>query len=334
MDSYPKISIITPNFNGGPFLEETLKSVINQKYPNLEFIVIDGGSTDESVEIIKSYEKDLTYWVSEPDSGQSEAINKGLQKCNGRIINWLNSDDYYQPNILFEIAEIYNSYSPLVISGRSRIFDSASEKTLKYSKGTDVYTGNLAKTLGWARMDQPETFFTREAIDIMGALNEDLHYIMDREWWIRYLLHFGQERIYKGDEVWVNFRIHGDSKTTNHSDLFESEHLSLFHFLAKSVHENKIQDFLTQNFNIQETLAFAQLEQFIEPNKELIRQALHYQLLLQADIAYANERWELAKKSLKVINPSLLAPKDRKYLKKIFSRVTLLPKYLIRALRR
>lgn len=92
-----KISIVTPSFNQGEYLEETIDSVLSQKYPNLEYIIMDGGSKDNSVDIIKKYEKYLTYWESKPDRGQSHAINKGLKKCNGEIFNWLCSDDYLEP---------------------------------------------------------------------------------------------------------------------------------------------------------------------------------------------------------------------------------------------
>src|ERR1700682_4180145 len=99
----PRISVVTPSFNQGPYLERTICSVLDQKYPNLEYIIIDGGSTDESVEIIKRYKRHLTYWVSEPDAGQSNAINKGLRRATGTILTWLNSDDYYMTRALNSI---------------------------------------------------------------------------------------------------------------------------------------------------------------------------------------------------------------------------------------
>jgi glycosyltransferase involved in cell wall biosynthesis len=103
----PKISIVTPSFNQGRFIEKTILSVIEQDYPNLEYIIIDGGSTDESVEIIKKYEKHLAYWVSEPDRGQSHAINKGFERATGEIFGWLNSDDWYHPGALKALAEAF-----------------------------------------------------------------------------------------------------------------------------------------------------------------------------------------------------------------------------------
>lgn len=101
---WPKISIVTPSLNQGQYIEETIRSVLLQGYPNLEYIVIDGDSSDESVEIIQKYDKWLTYWISELDKGQSHAINKGIYKCTGAIFTWLNSDDYYNPNAFLSIV--------------------------------------------------------------------------------------------------------------------------------------------------------------------------------------------------------------------------------------
>src|SRR5437660_10608827 len=101
----PRISIVTPSFNQGPFLERTIRSVLDENYPDLEYIIIDGGSTDESVDIIKRYARHLAYWVSEPDAGQSNAINKGLRRATGTILAWLNSDDCYLPGVFQTIVE-------------------------------------------------------------------------------------------------------------------------------------------------------------------------------------------------------------------------------------
>ncbi len=108
--TYPKISIVTPNLNQGKFLEETILSVLDQKYPNLEYIIIDGGSTDNSIDIIKKYEKNLFYWTSEKDNGMYEAIQKGFEKATGDIMAWINSDDLYHRNVFFVVAEIFSNF--------------------------------------------------------------------------------------------------------------------------------------------------------------------------------------------------------------------------------
>src|SRR5688572_2633651 len=145
---YPKISIITPSYNQGEYIEKTILSVLEQNYPNLEYIIIDGGSTDNSTEIIRKYADRITYWISEPDKGQSDAINKGLKLATGDIVNWLNSDDYYEPGALFKVAEAFNNPEVNVFAGRSHLFTGVD--TIVYdSQGTDIYPENLAKTIGW-----------------------------------------------------------------------------------------------------------------------------------------------------------------------------------------
>ncbi|WP_162426436.1 glycosyltransferase family 2 protein [Pontibacter pudoricolor] len=210
---WPKISIVTPSYNQGQFIEQTILSVINQSYPNLEFIIIDGGSTDNTIEVIKRYEKDITYWISEPDKGQSHAINKGLERCTGEIFNWLNSDDWYQPNALYEVAlQFMNDPSVHVVSGYENHVYANGE--LHLCEGTSLMK-TLEETIEWAQIAQPSTFFRTSIIKEVGPLPEDMHYIMDGELWVRYLLLHGQERFLKINKPLVNFRLHEGSKTVS-----------------------------------------------------------------------------------------------------------------------
>jgi glycosyltransferase involved in cell wall biosynthesis len=219
---WPKISIITPSYNQGKYIEETIRSVLAQNYPNLEYIIIDGGSTDETLEIIEKYEPWISYWVSEPDNGQSHAINKGLMKCTGEIFNWLNSDDFYTPGTLFEVASKFKGDSTLqVVSGYERYIKNGSGEEEVF-EGTLVDT-DLEKTIELSQIGQPSTFFKTSKFKELGPIPEDLHYVMDGEMWVRYLLLNGQGKFCKIEKILVNFRLHNDSKTVNCIDSFHYE---------------------------------------------------------------------------------------------------------------
>ncbi len=189
-DSLPKISIITPSYNQGEFLEDTIKSVIEQKYPNLEYIIIDGGSTDNSVDIIKKYESHFSYSVSEKDNGQTAAINKGFKIATGDIIAWLNSDDFYYPGALNLIAEMYLSDSEAgLYIGNGAVADKKGNRIRRYSHNIIFDYDTLLK--GSNYILQPSTFINAKAIKEVGLLDESLHYAMDLEYWFRVASKFG-----------------------------------------------------------------------------------------------------------------------------------------------
>lgn len=227
----PRISIVTPSYEQGQFIEETIDSVLSQGYDHLEYIIIDGGSQDKTVEIIKKYEKHLSYWVSEPDKGQSHAINKGLSRCTGEIFNWLNSDDYYEPDSFAHIAGVFDREKCDIYCGKSRIFDSTG--ILFTSRGTDIYPDRLDKTIGRARIDQPESFWRTDILKGIGGINDDLHYLMDRDIWIKYLFANGQEKVFQDDKILVNFRHHDDSKTVSDRSKFKRERNDYFLAMTK-----------------------------------------------------------------------------------------------------
>lgn len=182
--SFPKISIVTPSFNQGHYLEKTILSVIDQGYPNLEYIIIDGGSTDNSVEIIKRYEQHLAFWESVPDRGQSHAINKGFERATGDILAWLNSDDWYAPGALLAVADVFavNPGAGAVV-GAGEMVDTAGAR-LVHLDPFEVSVGGLYHWLDrffW----QPSCFFTRTAWETCGPLDENIHYAMDLDLWLK-----------------------------------------------------------------------------------------------------------------------------------------------------
>lgn len=235
----PKISIVTPSYNQGQYIEETILSVINQNYPNLEYIIIDGGSTDNTVETIQKYEQYITYWVSEPDHGQSHAINKGLEQCTGDVFNWLNSDDYYEPEALFKVGEAFTNPNTYVLAGKERRVGERGEE-VGVSGGTSIMA-SISETIGKCHIDQPSTFFRLSALEPLLPLDNSFHYLMDGEVWLRFLLYWGQNNIQKSDEILVNFRLHQSSKTVSFSQGFQ---------IDKNTFENN----LLQMFNIDNTI--------------------------------------------------------------------------------
>lgn len=230
---WPKITIITPSFNQGQFLEETILSVLNQNYPNLEYMVIDGGSTDNSVDIIKKYSSRLSYWISEKDKGQSDAINKGLKHATGDIFNWLNSDDYYEPGTLKKIAEAFMSDENITcVTARERRI-TADGRFRNISFGTTV-AATPEETIARAHIDQPSTFFRFSAIKQIGPVDESLRYCMCGDIWVRYVLEFGIDSIKRLPDVIVNFRYHESSKTFSQLIHFTEEIRQIDASIAKA----------------------------------------------------------------------------------------------------
>lgn len=234
----PKISIVTPSFNQGQFIEQTILSVINQGYPNLEYIIIDGGSTDNTLDVIKKYADRITYWISEPDNGQSDALNKGLEKCTGDIFNWINSDDYLETGALLIIADAFNNVNTDIVCGYTSIFEDTVEKEVVKHR-TTVY-GCLEATLVQQRISQPAMFYRLSVLKNLGGINTNLHYIMDLELWFRYLCSNGQDKMIFKDDLFAHFRIHGASKTGAYEERFREEEKAIWFYLLSILNANKI----------------------------------------------------------------------------------------------
>lgn len=180
---WPKISIVTPSFNQARYLEKTILSILNQNYPNLEYIIIDGGSTDCSVEIILKYKKYIDYWVSEKDNGQSDAINKGFDKSTGEILAWLNSDDIYLPNTFATISNFLKDHLNVdVLYGDTYVIDTNDQivqefKEIKFSKGALVH--------GAINLIQPNLFWRRDIFYRSGKIRTVFNFSMDIDLWLR-----------------------------------------------------------------------------------------------------------------------------------------------------
>jgi glycosyltransferase involved in cell wall biosynthesis len=180
--NYPKISVITPSYNQGQFLERTILSIINQNYPNLEYIVIDGGSTDNSVEIIKKYETRIVYWVSEKDKGQTDAINKGMRKATGDIVCWINSDDVLLPGAVQIVARYFNRHSNVEFLNGLTICIDKDDKILRIGH---ILNSKWFHKKGVYNISQQGMFWKKYIFEKIGELDETLHYAMDTEWIIR-----------------------------------------------------------------------------------------------------------------------------------------------------
>ncbi|ANE55597.1 glycosyltransferase family 2 protein [Methylomonas sp. DH-1] len=185
-EQLPKISVIIPTFNQGNFIEKTIESVISQDYPNFELIIIDGGSTDNTVDIIRKYEQYLTYWVSEPDRGQSHAINKGMAKATGDVLTWLNSDDWYLPGTLCKFSDLFrNNPGAVMVVGSGRIIDSAGNEIHFIKPNQSIDLESLFDWLNGGDFLQPSSAFSRLAWEMAGPIDESIHIALDVDLWIR-----------------------------------------------------------------------------------------------------------------------------------------------------
>ena len=207
--NWPLISIVTPSYNQAQFLEATIQSVQNQDYPNLEYIIIDGGSRDGSVEIIEKYANNITFWVSEPDNGQVDALHKGFALSTGEILGWLNSDDVFlHSQVLSEVADIFCRYPDLhMLTGSGMILDGQG-KWLRQIPYVPQYV--QATTLRYRNFVlQPATFFHRSIFEDT-PLDANLHYAFDWDFWIRVSQKYN---VLSVPNVWAGARWWGENKT-------------------------------------------------------------------------------------------------------------------------
>ncbi len=200
------VSIITPSYNQAAYLEQTIQSVLSQDYPRLEYFVIDGASTDGSVEVIKKYADRLAGWVSEKDSGQAAAINKGLSRANGEILAWLNSDDYYLPDTIPEVAKIFEEHPDVLLIYGDMLAVDERGRTINVLKYKQLPLEDL---LCFQIIGQPSVFFRRSALERVGLLDTTFHFLLDHQLWIRMAQ---QGKILHVPQTWSAARYHAAAK--------------------------------------------------------------------------------------------------------------------------
>jgi glycosyltransferase involved in cell wall biosynthesis len=217
-----KLSVVTPSYNQGEYLEETIDSVLSQNIPNLEYIIMDGGSKDNSVSIIKKYEKHLHYWVSEPDGGQTQAINKGFTKATGDILCYLNSDDVYFPGTLNKVVSLFEDNNKLeLVYGDHAIY---------YPDGSLIAKPKIAYDFdiclnAYLTIPQPSSFWTRRIFDQVNGFNDEFQFCFDYDFFLRvgHQLIENPESILHVKDLWSKFRVHDESKTISNQAGFSRE---------------------------------------------------------------------------------------------------------------
>lgn len=225
----PEFSIITPVLNQVSTIEKCIDSVAIQDV-DVEHIIIDGGSTDGTVDIIREHEDKLAFWVSEPDCGQSHAINKGLKRASGTWFNWLNADDQLAENALGTVQKTAKSDTQVVV-GKCRHVNLKGETV---AEGSARIWYSLEATLGNYSMGQPSVFYRTEIVKQLGGLNENLHLCLDMDLWFRFLLSFGQNQIEITEAVLSEFLVHDKAKSSSLSNEMEAEKYGIYHALLSN----------------------------------------------------------------------------------------------------
>ncbi len=213
----PRISIVTPSYNQGPYLEQTIRSVLDQNYPNLEYIICDGGSKDDSVAIIKKYADKLAFWCSEKDGGQSNAINKGFTHATGDIYAYINSDDYFLPGAFERVAREYQAGGKFIVGWSQYLEPNGDFRAYPWQTHNEPGDWLIKNPI-----PQQSAFWTSALWNQLGPFREDLHYSFDYEYWLRIKFRAGVHP-HLVNQCLAIFRLHGASKTMSSETPFDAE---------------------------------------------------------------------------------------------------------------
>ncbi|MRS02662.1 glycosyltransferase, partial [bacterium] len=220
--------IVTPSYNQAHFLEQTMRSVLDQDYPNLEYMVVDGGSTDGSVDLIQKYSKRIKWWVSEKDNGQAEAINKGFARASGEIIAWINSDDYYLPGAISGAIKALSEHPEVgMVFGNVRVVDET-EKVLNQLAYGDW---GLSDLMSFRIIGQPAVFMRRAVLEKAGHLDQSYHLLLDHHLWIRMAKEGGMQYV---PSLWASAHYHQDCKNLAMASSFGTEARRIVQWMESS----------------------------------------------------------------------------------------------------
>jgi glycosyltransferase involved in cell wall biosynthesis len=228
----PRITVVTPSYNAGRFLEACISSVLDDGYAGLEYIVIDGGSTDDTLEILGKYETRLAYWHSRPDRGQAHAINTGLARATGDVVAYLNADDRYRPGTLHTVAALFRDRPDVnVVFGDALFTDEAGRPTARYVGVDQPFAEKIRYWRGWP-VPQPTVFLRRGVVQAHGGLDESFHYALDYDWFLRISR---TERFHHAGAILAEYRLRGDSKTGDWLQSREKFHVECARAVRKHV---------------------------------------------------------------------------------------------------
>jgi glycosyltransferase involved in cell wall biosynthesis len=209
-----KVSIVTPSFNQARYIEATIRSVLDQDHPSLEYIIVDGGSTDGAVDVIRKYADKLAWWVSEKDNGQTDALNKGFSQATGEILAWMNSDDTYEPGAVAAAVDYLTKHPEVgMVYANTNFID---EKNRVIGRFHAAQTDYRRLRQGYVHIPQQATFFRADLWRQVGPLDPDFYFAMDYDLWVRLakLAPFA----YLPGQTWANFRLHHNAKTISADD--------------------------------------------------------------------------------------------------------------------